>query len=102
MTTQVHSSMRFQNESTPTSARLALASTAQRAAITDQWVTDITRGRAVAEICDLIEAAGPLALWDIAGGLDVPVAAATVVVQSMVSGGCLREDEWGRFGMRWS
>jgi hypothetical protein len=45
---------------------------------------------------DLIEAAGPLSLRDIAGALDVPERDAMVVVGWMIARDCLRQDEWGR------
>ena len=99
MTTQLFSSMKFRNGTMAAPARLALASTVQTA-VADRSVIDVARRPAVADICDLIEAAGPLALCDIAGGLDVPVAVASPVVQSMIADACVREDEWGRFAMR--
>jgi predicted transcriptional regulator len=53
----------------------------------------------VDSVCDLIAAAGPLTAGDIAGGLDVTVGAAAHYVQSLVSAGSLREDEFGRYSL---
>ena len=54
-------------------------------------------GVAAAEVCELIEAAGPLTVVDIAGGLGVSARCAAGRVRQMVSSGCLREDEFGRY-----
>ncbi len=49
------------------------------------------------DVCDLIDAAGPLTLRDIAGGLAVPVRRAAARVRQMVGAGALRRDEFGRY-----
>jgi hypothetical protein len=49
------------------------------------------------DVCELIDAAGPLALHDLAGGLNVPVSELAGRVRRMVSEGRLRQDEWARF-----
>ncbi len=49
------------------------------------------------DVVDLLEAAGSLTVGDIAGGLDVPVAEIAHLVSSLVGGGDLREDEFGRY-----
>jgi hypothetical protein len=51
----------------------------------------------VAEVCDLIEAAGPLTLCDIAGGLAVPVRRAAARIRQMVTDRALKLDEFGRY-----
>jgi hypothetical protein len=48
------------------------------------------------EICALISAAGPLAVGDIAGGLDAPVPKVAGHVEWMLRRGTLRPDEFGR------
>ncbi|MBI5288622.1 MAG: hypothetical protein HY873_06585 [Chloroflexi bacterium] len=48
------------------------------------------------DVRDLIDAAGPLSLRDIAGGLDAPLARVAGLVARMLAQGCLRQDEWGR------
>jgi hypothetical protein len=54
-------------------------------------------GVAAAEVCDLIEAAGPLTVRDIAGGLAVSVRQASASVQLMVRRNCLKQDEFRRY-----
>jgi hypothetical protein len=49
------------------------------------------------DVRDLIEAAGPLVLDDIAGGLDVSLPEASLRVHTLVAGGCLQQDEWDRY-----
>ena len=49
------------------------------------------------DVRDLIDAAGPLSLRDIAGGLDVSNYQAAALVHSMIEHNCLRQDEWERF-----
>ena len=49
------------------------------------------------DVCDLIDAAGPLTLRDIAGGLAVPLRRAAARVRQMVGAGALRRDEFGRY-----
>jgi hypothetical protein len=51
------------------------------------------------DVRELIEAAGPLFLRDIAEGLDVPVADLEPVVAMMVAQGLLRQDEWTRYAL---
>jgi hypothetical protein len=50
-----------------------------------------------AEVCDLIEAAGPLGLRDIAGGLDASIRAVAARVRRMLRNGTLKQDEWARY-----
>jgi hypothetical protein len=50
-----------------------------------------------ADVQDLIDAAGPLALRDIAGGLDCAVRDAATRVQQLLEQGCLRRDEFRRY-----
>jgi hypothetical protein len=54
----------------------------------------------LADVCDLIAAAGPLTSGDIAGGLGVAEDRAAAQVQSMVARGDLQEDEFGRYMLR--
>jgi hypothetical protein len=56
-----------------------------------------TRPSVVAEIVDLIAAAGPLAVGDLAGGIRRPVEAVARRLRGMTARGLLVEDEWGRF-----
>jgi len=60
-----------------------------------------TPGRriAVSDVCDLIDAAGPLSLRDIAGGLDISLQQASCVVDWMLEHDCLRQDEWERHSL---
>ena len=51
----------------------------------------------IAAVRDLLDAAGPLTMADIAGGLDITVKAASARVAALLYCGCLRPDEWGRF-----
>ena len=51
----------------------------------------------VSDVSDLLDAAGPLSLSDIAGGLAVPLSAAAARVRQMVLAGQLRRDEFGRY-----
>ena len=51
----------------------------------------------MAIVRDLLDAAGPLTIADIAGGLDVSVKSASGRVAAMLYCGCLRADEWGRY-----
>ena len=62
----------------------------------------VVRPRAItaADVQDLLEAAGPLSLRDIAGGLQVSEREAEVRVASMVAAGALGADEWGRYRLR--
>ena len=52
------------------------------------------------DISDLIDAAGPLTLSDIAGGLAAPVGCAVARVRQMVRAGRLHRDEFGRYGLQ--
>jgi hypothetical protein len=61
----------------------------------DSVVQTLERGIAPS-VCDLIDAAGPLSLRDIAAGLDVSLHQASNVVGWMLEHDCLREDEWDR------
>lgn len=56
----------------------------------------IPQSAGVADVRDLLEAAGPLDISDIAGGLDLPVAAVVGTVAWMLARGELRRDEWER------
>ena len=49
------------------------------------------------DVCDLIAAAGPLTVADIAGGLDVPVRRAAARVRQMLGRTLLKEDEFARY-----
>jgi hypothetical protein len=49
------------------------------------------------QVCDLIEAAGPLAIEHIAGGLSVPVSEAQSCIGHMVERGWLKQDEFARY-----
>lgn len=49
------------------------------------------------DVCDLIAAAGPLTLRDVAGGLAVPAARAAGCVSKMIAECLLEEDEFGRY-----
>lgn len=49
------------------------------------------------DVCALIDAAGPLALPDLARGLNAPSADVTARVRRMASEGRLRQDEWSRY-----
>jgi hypothetical protein len=51
----------------------------------------------IQDVCELLDAAGALALRDIAGGLGVSTAGASTLVRRMVNFGYLREDEWSRY-----
>jgi hypothetical protein len=51
----------------------------------------------VDDVCDLLEAAGPLTLCDIAGGLAVPVRRAAACIRRMLANRDLRRDEFGRY-----
>ena len=90
MTTQTYTTA-TNFHSTPTVVRTSPAATARP--------SRQLRRASTADVCDLIDAAGPLSLCDIAGGLDIHVAQASRVVRTMVADACLREDEWGRFGI---
>jgi len=52
------------------------------------------------EVRDLIAAAGPLTLCDIAGGLSASAAAAATCVRRMLRARQLRRDEFGRYQLR--
>ena len=49
---------------------------------------------------DLLDAAGPLSLRDIAAGLGVPMQRASHIVSWMLDHDCLRQDEWRRHTVR--
>jgi hypothetical protein len=51
----------------------------------------------VEQVCDLIDAAGPLSIEHIAGGLNLPTAQASSCVGLMVTRDWLREDEFARY-----
>jgi hypothetical protein len=57
----------------------------------------VAQAISVDEICDLIEAAGPLTLADIAGGLDRSLRQVSACVQRMVARRLLRRDEFRRY-----
>ena len=65
----------------------------------DAMVRTLGRRIAVSDVCDLIDAAGPLSLRDIAGGLDISLQQASCVVGWMLEHDCLRQDEWERHGL---
>lgn len=58
---------------------------------------EVAEAIAVDDVRDLIDAAGPLTLRDIAGGLAVPIRRAAARVRQMVGVGALRRDEFGRY-----
>jgi hypothetical protein len=51
----------------------------------------------IAEVCDLLAAAGPLTGRDIAGGLAISERCAAARIRQMVNHDCLHEDEFGRY-----
>jgi hypothetical protein len=55
------------------------------------------RGISSADVSDLIEAAGPLTVAHIAGGLNVSVREAWSCVREMLARNWLREDEFERY-----
>jgi hypothetical protein len=63
-------------------------------------VRTVERRVSTSDVRDLIDAAGPLTLRDIAGGLDVPERRAARVVATMTKGDRLQQDEWGRWRNR--
>jgi hypothetical protein len=54
-------------------------------------------GPSISDVCALIDAAGPLTLRDLAGGLNVPLRQASQLVVSMLDSDCLKQDEWARY-----
>lgn len=58
------------------------------------------RRAAAGDVRDLIDAAGPLSLRDIAGGTGIAPHEAAQIVAHMVAHGVLRRDEWGRHSLR--
>ena len=64
--------------------------------------TEPERERAtIDDVEDLLAAAGPLTMLDIAGALDVSLTEASVLVGTLQYAGCIREDEdeWGRYAL---
>ena len=59
-----------------------------------------SRGVSPDDVRELIDAAGPLALRDVAAGLGVPAHRAAAVVGWMLDHDCLRQDEWRRLTVR--
>jgi hypothetical protein len=57
-------------------------------------------GLSTDSVADLLRAAGPLSVEDIAGGLGVSVREAQVVVWRMVDDDCVRPDEWQRMKLQ--
>ena len=51
-------------------------------------------------VADLLRAAGPLSVEDIAGGLGVSIREAQAVVWRMVDDDCVRPDEWQRMKLQ--
>ena len=53
----------------------------------------------IEDVEDLLAAAGPLTILDIAGGLDVSLREASMLVGKLQYAGCVQEeeDEWGRY-----
>jgi hypothetical protein len=49
------------------------------------------------DLCALIDAAGPLSLCDLAGGLNLSVRDVALRVRRMMHEHRLRRDEWGRY-----
>jgi hypothetical protein len=64
---------------------------------TDVMSCTPVRGIVPSDVRDLIDAAGPLSLRDIAGGLDVSTHEASTVVRSMIEHHSLSQDEWERY-----
>ena len=50
----------------------------------------------IRDVCELIDAAGPLTVGDIAGGLNAQVAQVMPVVEFLMGKNSLRVDEWDR------
>ena len=61
---------------------------------------DAANDVSVDDICDLIDAAGPLALDDIAGGLNRSLRQVSACVQRMVQRRLLERDEFRRYRLR--
>jgi hypothetical protein len=59
--------------------------------------SSVARFVSVAEVCDLLAAAGPLTLADIADGLALPARLVAGRVRRMVNDCNLRQDEFGRY-----
>jgi predicted transcriptional regulator len=49
------------------------------------------------DVCELIEAAGPLSIRDLAGGLNLPLPEVAAQVRRMASEERLQQDEWERY-----
>ena len=60
-------------------------------------VLTLERAASPDEVCELIEAAGPLTIRDIAGGLAVSIRQASASVQLMVRRNWLKQDEFRRY-----
>ena len=58
---------------------------------------DIADAISIDEVCELIDATGPLTIRDIAGGLAVSLRSAVALVRRMVRIGALKRDEFGRY-----
>jgi hypothetical protein len=57
----------------------------------------VTASVSIDDICELIDAAGPLTLRDIAGGLNAPLRQVSACVQAMVKRDWLNRDEFRRY-----
>jgi len=55
------------------------------------------RGVSLADVTELLDAAGPLSAEDIAGGLDAAPEDAAASLWWMREAGYLKQDEWGRY-----
>jgi hypothetical protein len=75
---------RFNSEAVALARRIAAGAPAGRCVSVDA-------------VCDLIEAAGPLTVRDIAGGLDVPLRQASASVHRLARSNCLKQDEFRRY-----
>ena len=68
----------------------------QQAAVAPRVTATTTPRVSASDVRDLIEAAGPLSMRDIAGGLGVTEREAASVIRWMADAGELKQDEWGR------
>ena len=59
------------------------------------------QARTIEDVEELLAAAGPLTILDIAGGLDVSLREASMLVGKLQYAGCIHEDEdeWGRYSL---
>jgi hypothetical protein len=60
-------------------------------------IATFVRHQAVEDVCELIAAAGPLTVEQVARGLSITEPDAAVRVRSLEARGDVRPDEWGRY-----